>query len=669
MQVHADERRSSNTVTGPPDPAPHSFRLEIAGLRAIAVISVVLFHLRISGTQGGFVGVDVFFVISGYLISRNILAGLAKDRFSLREFYIRRIRRIYPALIFTVLATYVAGFLWSSPLMFADLAKECTYALLSIANIQYWRQSHNYFAPASDELALLHVWSLSLEEQFYLIWPVLVALAYRLKRTFEAISIAAIASLVGAALIARTDSSAAFFLMPFRIFEFAAGATVLLAEKKLCHASLLLREGVSVIGLVCILSSVLSFNSNMPHLEIAMLLPCLGASAIIWAAGPPLFSTMIANPFMIGIGAISYSLYLCHWPIIFFGKFIFGDAADTPLATLITVSSMIVVATAMYFLVERRFIQSRQRQTSLLRSAAGFTAAVLLLVAITHATVFLKGMPWRLPEAQAELAHLQDFPNYRDVIPIEGPLQFELVGDSFATQYIAGLSILAKRLEMKFDVLGASGCPILYGAQLKSLRRQVCIQARDETLRRLDQTNLPTNLPIIFAQKWRTYSDALIDLEGDTGTASGSDTFTKLRSATERTIERLTANGRRILIVGDQIQAGCDTNPARLLPGLLPHKPLSCPPNTKEIMERWNAPINQMLADIQARWPDRVQLFRPVDYFCDPECPVVRDGIWLYYNSTHFSVAGSKYIVARSESMFRNFLKNEAKPNGLSTPN
>src|SRR5246127_1551419 len=191
-----------------------SFRPEIAALRALAVMSVVLFHLRIDGFQGGFVGVDVFFVISGYLISRIILTDLQGGKFSFAQFYIRRVRRIFPALIFTVVVTYLVGALWCSPLMFLDLAKECTHALLSIANIQYWRESHQYFAANSDELALLHCWSLSAEEQFYLAWPLFIVLAHRLGRMFEAIALAALVSLAGAILVARSDPSAAFFLMP-----------------------------------------------------------------------------------------------------------------------------------------------------------------------------------------------------------------------------------------------------------------------------------------------------------------------------------------------------------------------------------------------------------------------------------------------------------------------
>jgi peptidoglycan/LPS O-acetylase OafA/YrhL len=133
------------------------FRTEIVQLRALAVLSVLLFHLKVPGFQGGFVGVDVFFVISGYLITRNILREAAAGRFSFGAFYLRRTRRIYPALIFTVFVTYLAGALWSAPVLFLDIAKECTHALLSIANIQYWREASHYFAAKSDELALLAI--------------------------------------------------------------------------------------------------------------------------------------------------------------------------------------------------------------------------------------------------------------------------------------------------------------------------------------------------------------------------------------------------------------------------------------------------------------------------------------------------------------------------------
>jgi peptidoglycan/LPS O-acetylase OafA/YrhL len=631
-----------------------NFRSEIAGLRAIAVISVVLFHLKVSGFEGGFVGVDVFFVISGYLISRNILRDLEAGHFSFGQFYIRRTRRIYPALIFTVVATYLCGALWCSPEMFLDLAKECTHALLSISNIQYWRESLQYFAPNSDELGLLHCWSLSAEEQFYLFWPVLIVLARKWGRPFEVITVAAIASFVLSLFAAGSDPLAVFFLMPFRIFEFAIGALVLPLEARVRRNKTTVKC-LSAAGLVLILAGVLLFKSNMPHLDVAILLPCFGAAATIWAGDGTRTSKILTNAPMVAVGAISYSLYLCHWPIIFFGRFLFGEQANSLQGILTMAALMAVVATAMNLFIERKFIQSSDRPTNFLRYSLGFWSVLLTLVAITHTTFLSKGFPWRLPNAQTELAHLQDFPSGRDIEPIGGPVAFELMGDSLATQYFAGLSPVAKQLNMRFEPVGGAGCPILYGVVLKEFRRDECILVRDKTLARLNETDLP----IIYVQKWAFYDDAAIDYESEPNLPAQKGSFVKLQHAIENTLGRFVARGHRVLLIGGQVYASCAINRPRLLQGPLPHTPQPpCPIRTREEAEKSTAFVDQMLSRIASRWPGNVELLKPVEYFCDKECPVIKDGVWLYFDYVHFSVAGSRYMVARSADVFRKFLEN-----------
>lgn len=635
----------------------NSFRAEIAGLRAVAVSSVLLFHLKVDGFQGGFVGVDIFFVISGYLITRNILVDLQAGRFSFGQFYVRRTRRIYPALIFTVAATYLAGALWCSPVMFLDVAKEGTHALLSISNIQYWRESHQYFAPTSDELALLHCWSLSLEEQFYLLWPVLIVLAWKAGRTFESIAIAALASVVASTLTAKVDPLAVFFLMPFRISEFACGALVLFLERRL-RPGAAAAECLSATGMLCIAASVLLFKSDMPHLDAAVLLPCLGAAATIWASGKTRASAILTNTAMVSVGAISYSLYLCHWPIIFFAQFIFGDeAANSWAGTLAMAVLTVVVATAMNAFIERRFIQSSGLgSANVLKNAVGFWSVVLALAAITHVTFVSKGFAWRLPKAQAELEHLEDFPSGRDIRSFQGPVGFELIGDSLTAEYAFGLAPVMERLNINVHVMGGAGCPIFYGATLKSLRQQECREARDQTLERVRQTNLP----IILVEKWSLYNDAAInyDLESSESPASGGDSFTKLQLGLERTIGKFVADGRHILIIGEQLDPSCPINRPHLLQGPLPHAPQPpCPPKTREEAERSTAGVDQVLASVQAKWPDQVELLRPIDYFCDAECPVVKDGVWLYSNRIHLTLAGSTYMITRSADVFRKFLE------------
>jgi peptidoglycan/LPS O-acetylase OafA/YrhL len=635
----------------------NDFRPEIAGLRAVAVISVILFHLKVSSFHGGFVGVDIFFVISGYLISRNILSDRRSGRFSFGQFYIRRTRRIFPALIFTVVATYVCGALWCSPDMFLDLAKECTHALLSIANIQYWREAYQYFAPDSDDLALLHCWSLSLEEQFYLFWPILIVIADRFNRAFEVIALAALASFLLANVVSNTDPLAAFFLMPFRLFEFAVGAMVLPFEKRFRLAEAF-AESLSAVGMLLIAASVLLFRSDLQHLTAAILLPCLGAATAIWAGDKTRAAKLLTNPMMVAVGGISYSLYLCHWPIIFFGRFIFGDRADTLMGTMLMVALMVAVATAMNLLIERRFIQSvRFRSASFLKNAAAFCSVLLMLAALTHSTFLSRGFTWRMPATQPELMHLQGFPTRRDMDPITGPVRFELMGDSLTEQYAVGLSPILKQLNKNIEVLDRPGCPLLYGVMLKSVRREECITARDQTLEYLSRIDLP----IIFVQKWSAYDDAAIDYEVDTGAgvfSSNKGSFTKLDLALRNTIARMISHGNRILIIGEQPDPSCVIKRPRLLQGPLTHAPIRpCPPISQEAARQSTAPIDRILSGIQARWPHKVELLLPTDYFCDTVCPVVKEGIWLYIDRIHLTLAGTRYMIVRHADVFRDFLE------------
>jgi len=636
------------------------FRPEIAGLRAIAVVSVVLFHLKIAGFQGGFIGVDVFFVISGYLITRNILVDLDRQRFSFGQFYIRRMRRIFPALIFTVILTYVAGALWCSPLMFLDVAKEGTHALLWISNIQYWRESHQYFAPNSDELALLHCWSLSLEEQFYLIWPLFIVLAHRFGRTFEAIAVAAVASLMSSILVTRTDPSATFFLTPFRIYEFGCGALVLLLEARL-RLGPAATESLSAAGVIAIVASAMTFDSGMPHMDVAALLPCLGAGAVILAGSKTKVAQLITRPIMLGLGAISYSLYLCHWPIIFFGRFIFGEVAETAAGTLGQAVAMVALATGMYFFIERRFIQPHAfRSASFGKNALGFWSVILALAAITHATFVSKGFAWRLPKAQSERAHVQDYPRSQDLAALSGPVGVVFIGDSIAAQYLYGLTPLMRQLNISYEAGGGAGCPILYGVTLsKPLRREECLQRRDETLKWLEGKSQP----VIHTQSWRQYDDSEIELDGAANTSAEKGSFTKLQAALELTIGRIVARGNRVLLVGAQVDPGCPINLARIQQGPLPRAMPSCPAVPRQVAERTLGPIDAMLARVQAKWPDKVSLIRVVDYFCDSECPVVKDDLWLYSNREHLNMAGSQYMISRSEDAFRRFLTDRHQDN------
>jgi peptidoglycan/LPS O-acetylase OafA/YrhL len=630
------------------------FRPEIAGLRAVAVAGVVLFHLKVTGFQGGFVGVDIFFVISGYLITRNILSDIGSGRFSFGGFYVRRTRRIYPALIFTVLATYGFGALWCSPPMFQDLAKESTHAILSISNIQYWREAEQYFAPTSEHLALLHCWSLSLEEQFYLFWPALIVLASKSGRVFTIIAIVGCASLALSIIASNTDPSAAFFLTPFRIFEFAIGAMVLAAEAAV-RLTRPMSEALSAIGIGAIVVSALLFRPDMPGADIASLLPCAGAALVIRSGANTWSARLLTNRAAVAVGGISYSLYLCHWPVIFFGRFIFGEAAESSL--LIMAAIMIVLAAMMNALIERRFLHDPQSASvNCGKQLLGFSRVIVAIAALTHTTFAAKGFAWRLPKDEAELVRLQSPSSGRGADDTEGPFGFQLVGDSFADQYLAGLSPLTSELGLKPELMVFPGCPLLYGATKTGRPDPDCRSWHDQALTRLQKSNLP----IILAQRWEHYiGSRFYWIESS---EQGLSPLELLQQRLEITLEPLIHSGRRILLIGDQVKTDCPIDPPRLLSGPLPHAPARpCPPTSREAVERATAPINQMLEKVREKWPRQVELLRPVDYFCDVDCPVVKDGISLYFDDCHFSFAGAKYMVERSRDVFRGFLTNQTQ--------
>jgi hypothetical protein len=221
---------------------------------------------------------------------------------------------------------------------------------------------------------------------------------------------------------------------------------------------------------------------------------------------------------------------------------------------------------------------------------------------------------------------------------------------------MAGLTVLRKSLGINMDVIAGAHCPILYGVSLRDrFYREGCLDVRDRSLARIEQSGIAR---IIFVQSWALYDDEEIEFEG-AGPASDDheNRFSKLERALEETVGRLVGAGKRILLIGSQVSADCGFDRARLLQGPLPHAPLApCPPGKREVAEASGALMNAVLERIKAKWPDNLELLRPVDYFCDAECATMDAGNWLYFDRTHFTVAGSYYMVRRIEAPLSKFL-------------
>ena len=294
------------------------FRYDINALRAIAVISVVFFHFKIPGFTGGFAGVDVFFVISGYLMSKIIISDIHLDKFSLLNFYKKRFTRIVPALVCLVFFVTLAGFFFYLPDEYKANEKNALSSLLFYSNILYWKAS-GYFDPAADNNIFLHTWSLSLEWQFYIIYPILLIAVNRVlkRKNYLLIFIGLLSFLLCVFSIYLTKISpvASFYLLPARAWEMLAGAVACLVETKAAFK----KRWLSVSGYGLILLSVFFLESSLSWPGLFTLLPVAGTFLVIVSNSGDYI--ILKNKVIQFIGKISYSLYLWHWPIIVFAQY------------------------------------------------------------------------------------------------------------------------------------------------------------------------------------------------------------------------------------------------------------------------------------------------------------------------------------------------------------
>lgn len=339
----------------------------IDGLRAFAVGVVVLFHAEL-GFTGGFIGVDVFFVISGFLITRLILRGLREGSFSVVGFWERRIRRILPALCFMVGAVLLAGWFLLLPPAYASLGASAVWQVFLVANVYFWRNT-GYFAGAAEEMPLLHTWSLAVEEQFYLAVPVLLMACWcwhchRRKAVILLLAGITIGSFAVSVYGVAFHQSAAFYLLPFRAWELALGSALAVLPESCFRVRPWLQEVLGWIGLSMILIAALTFDRNTPFPGFAALLPCIGTALVIWATAwrTGLLSGMLAWPPLVWVGLISYSLYLWHWPLFAIAR----SWALEPLA--ITDRLMLVVASVVLAFLSYRFVEQPFRRKQILGS-------------------------------------------------------------------------------------------------------------------------------------------------------------------------------------------------------------------------------------------------------------------------------------------------------------
>jgi peptidoglycan/LPS O-acetylase OafA/YrhL len=375
------EMKLQMTTNSVSDHIKKNYRPDIDGLRAFAVLSVVLYHAFPKAIHGGFIGVDIFFVISGFLISSILLKEITEGTFSLAAFYGRRIRRLFPALAVCLATVLAYGFVVLLPSELTQLGKHVFFGAAFLSNIAIWSET-GYFGIAATLKPLLHLWSLGIEEQFYILWPTLLWMAFRLKTaTARLVVVLFLASFSINVFLSTANILADFFLPISRFWEFLAGAALALPRQPTLTSYV--RSWISSIGFAALLISAELFNPELRFPGWWALLPVSGAMALI-AAGPNALvnRTILSHRAAVFVGLISYPFYLWHWPLISYAYIIRLGKIPTPLmaAGLVIVSFLLAWATYYFIECPVRFGTHRHRRTQItaacMAALGGFGLAV-----------------------------------------------------------------------------------------------------------------------------------------------------------------------------------------------------------------------------------------------------------------------------------------------------
>ena len=525
------------------------YHKEIDGLRAISVLAIIFFHLKMAGFQGGFIGVDIFFVVSGYLITQIIVSNLDRGEFTFKDFYIRRSTRILPALVTTILLILPVAIYLQQPEALILTAKESIYALLSLSNFYFWTEA-SYWAPSAGKYVLLHTWSLGVEEQFYLIYPLLLVICHRLVGANGVIALLfsiVVLGVIASEAVLKIDRSAAFYFTPLRFYEFALGGlAATLPRFKALQSSSRISGVATLVGLTLILYGSIRFNGFVALPGITILVPLLGALLILLAGPSPSARILLMNPVMSWLGKISYSLYLTHWPIIVFYRYYFGSSLSITEQFVL----FIVILGAGAWLnqsVERKFrlTHGGTATVSGLSSKSVLLGTFAVATAITVICTLLianKGWSSRMPEGAQALMDIKPRQDTRkrmkfleeNCLPrgeiFCGERQSEkinilLLGDSRVLDIYSALKVAYPEASIKTSY--ALGCPPVFSPEIgQSPFFPTCPQFNQKRLR--VALNAPSEDTIFLAaslSEWRS-------------------------EAVRETVERLIEAGKTVYLLG-----------------------------------------------------------------------------------------------------------------------
>ncbi len=606
------------------------YRREIDGLRAVAVIPVMLFHAGVAVFSGGYVGVDVFFVISGYLITSILIAELEKGDFSIARFYERRARRILPALVFVMLCCIPFAWRWMLPLELKDFSKSLVAVTWFASNILFWRED-GYFAPAAELKPLLHTWSLAVEEQYYLLFPLFLALFWRFGRNRVVWSIAGLAviSLLVSEWGWRHNPSANFYLAPSRAWELFAGS--------LCAFWLSRREqptnsAASLAGLALIVFGIFRYDDATPFPSLYALAPVLGTALIILFGGAgSLTARLLGLPVFVGIGLISYSAYLWHQPLFAFARL--RSIGEPSLALMLGLAGLaLLLAWFSWRFIERPFRKGRDSVLPTRRAvfmASGAAAALMTSLGVIG--MAQDGFPTRLSADKRRIAATAIASPMRDKCHFDLKSRFSaaescvyfgktptiaVYGNSHGVELAYALATALRpsgRLVAHFTV---SQCQPIFTTFVSRYCNDF-YQSRLEYL-----TGSATITTVVLAFRYEN---------------GGSQSARALVGMANL----LAASGKTVVLV---LQA-----PTLERPVLHYLRPWAADDRENLLFERrqaWQDKSRDMTAAM-SRLDPNVRVVDAADAFCEgASCYAIRDGNALYFDDNHMSLKGAERVAA-----------------------
>lgn len=650
-----------------------AYRADIDGLRAVAVIAVVLFHTSTTMLPGGFVGVDIFFVISGYLISKIIIGDLLVGDFSFADFYRRRVLRIFPALIVVLLTTWGIGWMVLLADEYRELGKHIAAGAGFVSNFALWQES-GYFDKAAETKPLLHLWSLGIEEQFYLLWPLLLAFSWRFRRYFSWLPVGILlVSFLANFLLVQKHAASAFYLPFSRFWELILGAGIAYFERfgqapfvqavirffRLSpHVTIeRLADIISFVGLLFVLLAIGLFGKAIAYPGVWALLPTIGAVCLI-SAGPEgwVNRKLLAQPWMVRVGLISYPLYLWHWPVLTYARIVESGKPPSKVR-LVAVLLSVFLAYLTYRYIEKPVRFGRWPRRTL---SAGILMACLLAAGLfvyfsgehtSRIPEFLVKSEMTIPSPRNDAACKKVYPvlgSYCLEYPKGHPVTTAIIGDSHANHFVPGVGEALGGKNEAVVHLGEPGCPPLLGLVRKMPGiAEDCTGINRSVVEFLGESEKIHRVILSFRGPLNVTGKGFGEVERHV-TVGISDFYDSslsqsaaVESSLARTIEYLQNRGKEVWLIIQVPELGFHIDECTVRPLSITHqKKTPCAVPVQQVVAR-QAEYRGIVNRMQRRFPG-LRIFDPFPYLCDDKlCHGIINGNVLYVDGDHLSQAGS----------------------------